>query len=606
MKSRLLFLLRSFMFWVLFFMTGRILFLLFHLDKTAELSFPDVFFVLLNGLRMDLSMAGYMLLIPTLLILISSFFSFVAGYRVLHIYTTFFLILFGILIASDLELYNHWNFRMDASPLLYLGKDMPMTLSIMRFFGLLGIAIFLIIVSFSVYYFWIVQKYRSLSPLSWKWAWVFLFILLALILPIRGGVGIAPLNTGMVYFHPTSSFANHSAVNVLWNIGYSLGKINAQLPENIMPEDETIPRMATFSRREGTGSKLISTARPNILLIILESYSSKLIGRIHQGKPVSPMMDSLTRQSIQFPNFFASGTRTDKGVVAIMNGYPTQPTASIIKFPKKTQSLPYINKVLQAAGYTTSFSYGGDINFANFRSYLSSAAFDEITTSDDFPEHLNTSKWGVHDEFVLDKVLEECDASRQPFFKTVLTLSSHEPFEVPMEPVFQGKDEESLFLNSAHYTDKVLGEFLKEAKSRDWWENTWVIITADHGHRLPDDDPLTDPERYRIPFLWLGGAVVKGDTTISTFGSQTDIANTLLSQLDLAENSFQFSRDLLRTNISSPAIYIFNNGFGVVGENADLVFDFETRRWLRQEGDTLQGDIGRAFMQTLHQDFNSR
>src|SRR5690606_7393298 len=150
---------------------------------------------------------------------------------------------------------------------------------------------------------------------------------------------------------------------------------------------------------------------------------------------------------------YASGDRTDKGLIAILSGYPAQPQTSIIKFPAKTERLPQLNRFIREMGYRTSFIYGGDIDFANFRSYLNSSGFDHLTTLDDFDDELYTSKWGVHDHHMFKRALEELDTTTAPFFKVILTLSSHEPFDVPIEPLLPGNDAESLFLNSCHYTD---------------------------------------------------------------------------------------------------------------------------------------------------------
>jgi phosphoglycerol transferase MdoB-like AlkP superfamily enzyme len=606
MKNRLDFLLREFVFWVLFFALGRILFLIYHVEYLADLTFQDILLIPWFGLRMDLSMAGYMLIIPSILMLLSTVIDIPLGYRLIHVFSYFVMLIFSILIVSDIELYSHWNFRMDATPLLYLGKDTPLAIPAGHLFWLSCIALLFVILAAFIYYRFIASVFRRILPLSWKHSYVFLLTTLVLILPIRGGIGIAPLNTGMVYFHPTNTFANHAAVNVIWNIGYSIRKINDRLPENVLESSRATELMADFNAAVDEYPIFLSSDRPNILLIVLESYTSKLIGMDRNEVEVSPVLDSLASHGLSFNHFYASGTRTDKGIVAILNGYPSQPNASIIKFPRKTQSLPYLNQKLSEEGYHTSFTYGGDIDFANFRSYLNNARFDDVTTSDNFPDSLNTSKWGVHDEYVFNKVLQECAEVPKPFFKTVLTLSSHEPFDVPARTIFDGADEESQFINSAHYTDRVLGEFLEKARQSDWWENTWVIITADHGHRLPEDHGLTEPERYRIPMIWIGGAVKEGTKVLETFGSQTDIAQTILSQLNLRDSSFYFSRNILSPGPFSSAVYIFNNGFGVIGEATDLIYDHETRAWLREEGSADQMEQGKAFIQALHTDYNNR
>ena len=200
---------------------------------------------------------------------------------------------------------------------------------------------------------------------------------------------------------------------------------------------------------------------------MLESYSSGLIEVLGGLPKITPRFNALAREGVLFNHLYSSGDRTDKGIVSILNGYPAQPLTSIIKEPKKTQSLPYLNKIFKAQGYRTEFTYGYNINYANFNSYLMHGDFDHITHSMDFPQSLNTSKWGVHDEFVFDKFFDELQQTTGPFFKIMMTQSSHEPFEVPMKTVIPGQDEVHMFMNSAFYTDSCFGSFIDRAKQNN-------------------------------------------------------------------------------------------------------------------------------------------
>ena len=261
---------------------------------------------------------------------------------------------------------------------------------------------------------------------------------------------------------------------------------------------------------------------------------------------------------------------------------------------------------MEKIGYHTSFVYGGNIGFANMESYLTNAGFGNITSDDDFDSDIDNSKWGVADHYVFEQMLNECDTAKNPFFKVMLSLSSHEPFEVPMDPVFKGQDESSKFLNACFYTDKSLGEFIREAKKKSWWNNTLIIITADHGHRFPNPNELKEKDRFKIPMLWLGGAISKQDTTIQTFGIQTDISNTLLNQVGVHVNEFTFSKNLMADDVNSFALYIFNNGFGYVAPHDENIFDFDLQNYLKKEGDEKQLPLGKAYLQKLFHDYNSR
>ena len=169
---------------------------------------------------------------------------------------------------------------------------------------------------------------------------------------------------------------------------------------------------------------------------------------------ITPNFNQLVHEGILFSNIYSSGDRTDQGVIAIISGFPSQPTSAIGKFPFKTQNLPFISKDFKDMGYHTAWTYGYNINYANFNSYLNLAGFEEITEKNDFGvrDYIN-SKWGVDDHKVFNRLLEQINNYDldKPFFWVGLTLSSHEPFKVPMETVIEGDDNESLFLNSAYY-----------------------------------------------------------------------------------------------------------------------------------------------------------
>jgi phosphoglycerol transferase MdoB-like AlkP superfamily enzyme len=352
---------------------------------------------------------------------------------------------------------------------------------------------------------------------------------------------------------------------------------------------------------------LINVTKPNIILVILESFTADVIEPLGGMKGVAPNLNALCEEGILFDNFYSSGDRTDKGIVSILSGFPAQPATSIIKYPAKTQHLPYLNRYIKDLNYNTSFVYGGDIDFANFRSYITNSRFDHITTEDDFPGEVNYSKWGVHDHLVMDQAFLECDSASAPFFKVVLTLSSHEPFDVPMSSAFlMGNDEESLFLNSCHYADSTIGHFIRKAKQRSWWDSTMVIFVADHGHRLPGNKESKDKERFRIPLLIIGGAIKK-DTVIHTYGSHTDIPSTILGQLNLASEEFNYSRNLLTVQPKSFAMYFFNDGFGYVAPDKYLIYDNAGKQFLRRDGTTQQDlDNSKAYQQILYSDYNKK
>jgi phosphoglycerol transferase MdoB-like AlkP superfamily enzyme len=438
---------------------------------------------------------------------------------------------------------------------------------------------------------------------------VLFFIILSgsLIIPIRGGFGVAPINAGAVYFSK-KMFLNHTAINAVWNVGTSAF---TQKPVKNPYEfgDLSVAKsiVDSLTLKKGFPEKVLNTSKPDIIIIVLESFSGYLIGPLGGDSLVTPNINRYSREGILFTDFYASGTRTDKAIPAILDGYPAQPAQSIIKEPKKSQSLPSLVKILIDNGYHSSFWYGGEINFANFNSFVIGSGFHDIITKSNFDPVNYNSKWGVHDHILFQTLKDSMKSVKEPFLKVVLTLSSHEPFDVPMEPVFKGSDDMAKYKNSVYYTDKTLGSFFDWAKGTDWWKNTLIILVADHCARISSDMPNYKPNVFRIPMLWIGGALSERDIRITKLGSQVDIPTTLLDQLGIP-GPFPFSKDLLSDQSKSFAFYTYNEGFGFLTDSSAVGFDLKSRMPMLSEGKDPESaeKKGKAFLQVLFNDYLKR
>ena len=195
------------------------------------------------------------------------------------------------------------------------------------------------------------------------------------------------------------------------------------------------------------------------------------------GDQVTPNFDKLVTEGVLFSNIYAASDRSDKGLVATLAGYQVMPAYSIIQYPAKSQSLSFLPERMREGGYgDMTYMYGGDIGFKGMNSFVTLAGFDQIISISDFPRSSHGQKWGVHDEYTFQRLDEEMRKAEEPYFKFYFTLSSHEPFDVPMETVFDDP-----YLNSIHYTDRCLGEFIDTVKRVGLWENTLFVLIADHG-----------------------------------------------------------------------------------------------------------------------------
>ncbi len=609
MKYKILFIVKYYFFWLIVFLFQKVVFMLYNYTESFALSFGDWFRVLWHGLRLDLSTAAYFTLVPLLLLTMFTFISNRFVKSIVSVYSYILLVVTIFMGAVDMNLYSYWGFKLDITPLLYLKTPGEAMASVPIMEGIFVTVLFSLILATFVLVF-----NRKLLPVlagcdikSWGFIPIGLFLIAFLIIPIRGGVGVAALNISSAYFHE-NPFANHSGINVVWNTIYSITEKDKMASRYNFFDDEEAEELFESFYPEGNGSKSIIKENANVLLIVLESFSNKLLSNFGGLSGVAPHLDELCNQSVAFSNFYSSGDRSDKGLVSIFSGFPAQPVASIMGYPAKTGKLPFITKPFSEDGYTTRFYYGGDLDFANFRSYFTNPYIDDLVTGNDFPRKLHMQKWGVPDEFLFEKMSEDISEMSQPFFISCFTLSSHEPFDMPMVPKFATDTRSEMSKNSYYYTDSCLNEFLIRSKKTAWWDNTLVIIMADHGSRTPGNTPNSSPEKYNIPMIWTGGAVLIQDTIIRKYASQTDIAATLLNQFAYSSLDFTYSKDIFDQSSESFANYYFNNGFGVMTDSAQLIFDNTSNRILKAQGietEKWEG-LGKAYLQVMMNDFASK
>ncbi len=600
-----------FLYWILFFITAKFAFLLYHLHLTETLSAAETFKVFLYGLRMDASFTGYICIFPFLLFLIRSLAVNFRVKKIIRVYTYVLVVIISFLIVADLELYNAWGFRMDATPLQYFKtpKEMAATISTAPVFLLLLIFIFiagLFIFIYRRYFDFFIgssqKRFQVADVLISAFLFAFLFV------PIRGGIQKIPMIISDAYFSE-KIYADHAAINLPWNIMFSiLNRNDTQNPFEYFSIEKSKELVDSLY---DTGPKripsILSVNKPNIIIIILESFTAKWVGCLGGVPHVTPNLDSIAAHGLLFTNIYAAGDRSEKGQVAVLSGYPNQAINSIIKTPTKTINLPSINQSLETIGYHSSYTYGGELEFANIKSYLVNIKMDQLTDKYSFPVSERTTSWGVHDQYVLDEFYKDIHTKKQPFFATLFTLSSHEPFDVPMKPHFKGNDETTLFKNSVYYTDSIVGSFMNRLKKDSLWNNTLVVFVADHGHPLPGHDPVDRPSKFHIPLIFSGGALtMKG--RVNTIGSQTDIATTILDQLHLSTKKFSWGKDLLDSSARSFAFYSFNNGFGLVTPKGMETMDNVSKRPIYKSPgfDTSQIKFGKAYMELSYQDYLHR
>ncbi|MGQ1889566.1 LTA synthase family protein [Thermophagus sp. OGC60D27] len=608
MKRFLYSFLRNYLFWLVFFAFFRTVFIIVNYSFANDTPLSAILASYGPGFRMDLSFSGYLmlLLIVFQLIALPVTKSFCHGcIRWLH----YFLIPVSVgLVLGDINLFRYWGGHLNREALSFLKTPDIIFNSIhwseaLLFFAVWGIASWLVIWIFQN----VVIKYRFQEKFQGKKLavnWAFTLLIGGLmILPIRGSFSVAPINTGVAYFS-NYLFANNAAVNPIWNLAYSMKRSAVKDGEyHFMDEQTAQDQFNVLMHQSGKFPKILNTDKPDVVIILLESFSAQAI-EILGGESVTPHFNKLIKEGVFFNHTYATSFRSDYGIVGVLTGYPGIPGYSIMQYPEKSRHLNFIPQKLKEIGYDDlNFMYGGDMKFKNMKSLITLAGFNHVTSIDDFPAEYRGKKWGVHDQYTFERLLTILEASKRPSFSFFFTLSSHEPFDVPMERV-----EEDDYLNSVHYTDRCLGHFFDEVKARGLWDNTLFILVADHGVVGPEKLGYTQSRRYRIPMLWTGGALSVKDTIVDTFASQIDVAATLLNQLGADVSDYKFSKNVLDEEVKGFSFLHYPDGFGFIDDTIYEMYDKTNFSLMEMRGSKTQEDSLKAkvLMQIIAKDFKER
>jgi len=380
----------------------------------------------------------------------------------------------------------------------------------------------------------------------------------------------------------------------------------------VLPADDARSVVdSLYASADADAVSLLRMPRPNVILIIWESFTAKVVARLGGLPDATPQFDRWSRRGVLFDSLFASGERSAQGLVSILSGFPSVPNDAIMTRPLKAAALPQLGRSMRGAGYHTSYYYGGELAFANMKAYLRHGGFDRLSGVEDYQRRERNSKWGAHDHVVLAHTLRDIQRESRPFFTTVFTLSSHEPFEVPVPPTFAGADLSTQFVNAHHYTDASIGQFLDAASRQPWWDSTLVVIVADHGSPLPaarNGAPESVVNRHHIPMLWVGGALRVRDTVVHRIAASTDVAPTLLAQLGIPPTGFRWGRNLLTTRDEAFSYFAHNDGFAYIDRSGWLVHDERGRRTIEQSGRAGAAQLrgGSALLQASFADYLAR
>lgn len=591
--------------------------------------FTELPAVIWHGLPLDLSMAGYLSVIPGFLSIAVVWLKRDLVKPIMNIYFIIASLFITCSFVLNASLYPYWKYPLDSTPLFYFFTSPADAIASVSIWQVILSIVILIVLTVGVWFTLRMrgEKRQQYSRYSYGYGGfgsgkrnrfddfdrhrgrtsIILLLLTGLLfLPIRGGITVSTMNTGQAYFSQ-NAYLNHSAVNPLFSLFESIthqedfasqyrfmkdkeaDKIFATMTST--SDENTYPLLNEATFKKGT---------PDILIVIMESFANDIIPSMGSYKDVAVCLDSIAQQSILFTRFYANSFRTDRGMVSILSGYPAQPTTSIMRYPRKTSQLPSIARNLaKYKNYKTTYYYGGDADFCNMRSYLVSQGYQHIISDANFPIEDKLSKWGVPDHILAAKMMEDIKAQqneKRPMLRILQTSSSHEPFEVPYHRL---KDKR---LNAFAYTDSVMGAIVREYRKLPRWKNTLIVFVPDHVGGYKENLNDHDRSRYQIPLILAGGAISR-PMKVGIIGSQHDIAATLLGQLGVEHREFTFSKNMMSDATPKFAFFAVNDAFGIVSEENSLIYDNRAKRIVYDKGEKgFNLKRGQAYLQKLYDD----
>lgn len=591
--------------------------------------FTELPAVIWHGLPLDLSMAGYLSVIPGLLSITVVWLKRDLVKPIMNIYFIIASLFITCSFLLNTSLYPYWKYPLDSTPLFYFFTSPADAIASVSIWQVILSIVILIVLTIGVWFTLRMrgEKRQQYSRYGYGYgrlgsgkrnrfddfdrhrgrtSIILLLLTGLLFLPIRGGITVSTMNTGQAYYSQ-NAYLNHSAVNPLFSLMESIthqedfasqyrfmkdkeaDKIFATMTST--SDENTYPLLNEATFKKGT---------PDILIVIMESFASDIMPSMGSYKDVAVCLDSIAQQSILFTRFYANSFRTDRGLVSILSGYPAQPTTSIMRYPRKTSQLPSIARNLaKYKNYKTTYYYGGDADFCNMRSYLVSQGYQHIISDANFPIEDKLSKWGVPDHILAAKMIEDIKAQqneKHPMLRILQTSSSHEPFEVPYHRL---KDKR---LNAFAYTDSVMGAIVREYRKLPRWKNTLIVFVPDHVGGYKEQLNDHDRSRYQIPLILAGGAISR-PMKVGIIGSQHDIAATLLGQLGVEHREFTFSKNMMSDATPKFAFFAVNDAFGIVSEENSLIYDNRAKRIVYDKGDKgFNLKRGQAYLQKLYDD----
>jgi phosphoglycerol transferase MdoB-like AlkP superfamily enzyme len=521
-------------------------------------------FIFLQGLRFDLVLLGFVLLLPALLApLAASTRPTLALWNPLsRIYLVLWLCAILFMELATPSFIDQYDLRPNYLFVEYLEYPREVLSTLWAAYKL-PLLLTLVITALAAWLF--NRRLKKIQPVESISRWGRALLMTPLLLTLCVGMARStldhrPVNPSTVAFS-TDPLVNMLPLSSTYSVLYAVSEARLEnddrAPYGEMPATEAtrlvrqamgIPETDFTGGAESTLHRQAAYrhgARPRNLVIILEeSLGADFVGKLG-GAQLTPRLDALAEQGIWFDNLFATGTRSVRGIEAVISGFTPTPARSVVKLGKSQTGFFTIAELLSAQGYDTSFIYGGEAHFDNMRRFFANNGFNRIIDENDFDNPVFYGSWGASDEDLFNKAHEVFSAypRDQAFFSLVFTSSNHSPFEFPDGRIDLKGNARNTVENAVRYADYALGDYIEKARQSRYWENTLFVIVADHSDKVFGAEPVP-VTRFHIPALILGAGIEP--VRYSPVASQIDLLPTLLSLIGIDSEHPAIGHDLAR------------------------------------------------------------
>ena len=620
MKKYVIYLVKILIFLLVMFATMRVVFIVnyWHLVNVDMVPFMEIIKSFFKALPLDIATACFIMALPALVLFIGMCFNRNINYRWMRWYFYIIIASYVLAVMGEIGIYGEWGTKLSAKALAYLENPSEVinTASTQQTVLLISLWACFTLLFCWWYVRWIEPSKIILHERKIDWfMYPALFILTfgMIFIGMRGGFGEIPISTSSGYFS-NYKIVNIMTVNPVYNLAENLTndrKVKDNAHFNYM-DFETAKAVTEETHKVECDStvNILKTERPNVLIVLLESWSADLIESLGGDPSITPNFHELEKEGLLFTNFYASANRSQQAIASIVGGLPGLPVTTITNHQEKYYAIPSIIQPLDSLGYYSSFYFGGELNYGNIMSYLRYNEFDRIIEGKDVTEHFHKGKLGIQDTDMLPWAAKDINSQPEPFFTTIFTLSTHSPYDYPkIFDELEWPQLEKVYVNSAKYTDIAIKLFMDRAKQQPWYDNTLFLFMADHSHPSYKNYPLESFEYHKIPLLVYGEPLqdsLRG-TTFDKICGNTDIPATLLAQLGVNHDEFIWSKDVFNTCYKPFAFFELYSGLGWKTNEGEFVITTNNKvvknTFPEDKSDSLTRQ-GKAYMQYHFDLFN--